>query len=118
VRPLGRNGWYMKLFGLKQNPSRVWLAHEMAAFEVEDLRWLEGYLATVTRQLRRMASAMPLSFSAYGGGIAGVPIYMLGLNLKIFARLTAFAFAHAASRARYTAKGYPINYLAIVRRLP
>jgi SAM-dependent methyltransferase len=89
-----------------------------AAFEVEDLRWLEGYLATVTRQLRRMASAMPLSFSAYGGGIAGVPIYMLGLNLKIFARLTAFAFAYAASRARYTAKGYPINYLAIVRRLP
>lgn len=85
-------------------------------FEVEDLRWVEGYIATVTRQLRRMASALPLSYSAYGGGLAGVPVYMLGIFLKIFARLTAFAFAHAASRARYTDKGYPINYLAIVRR--
>jgi SAM-dependent methyltransferase len=87
-----------------------------AAFEIEDLRWLEGYLATVTRQLRRMASALPLSFSAYGGGLFGVPIYILGVVFKICARFLAYAFAHAASRARYTGKGYPINYLAIVRR--
>jgi SAM-dependent methyltransferase len=87
-----------------------------ADFEVEDLRWLEGYLATVTRQLRRMASAMPLSFSAYGGGFAGVPIYALGLGFKISARFLAFAFAHSARRTRYTENGYPINYMAIVRR--
>jgi len=89
---------------------------DKAAFEVEELRWLEGYLATVTRQLRRMASALPLSFSAYGGGLAGVPTFLLALFFKPFARVLAFSFAHADGRTRYIKKGYPINYLAIVRR--
>ena len=87
-----------------------------AAFEVEDLRWLEGYLATATRQLKRMARALPLSLSAYGGGLASVPILILVLLFKPFAQLLALCFAHADSRTRYTKRGYPINYLAIVRR--
>ena len=89
---------------------------EASAFEIEDLRWLEGYLATVTKQLKAMIKTLPLSLSAYGGGIASVPILLLALAFKPMARLLAFCFAYADGQFRYTKKGFPINYLAIIRR--
>lgn len=87
-----------------------------AGFEVMELRWLEGYLATVTRQLKAMAKSLPISFSAYGGGLASLPIATLALLFKPAARILASGFAHADARKRYTEKGYPINYLAVLRR--
>ena len=89
---------------------------DKAAYEVEDLRWLEGYLATASWQLRKMAGALPLSFTAYGGRVTSVPTFCLALLFKPFAHLLAYSFARADRQARYTATGYPINYLAIVRR--
>ena len=87
-----------------------------ADFHVEDLRWLEGYLATVTLQLKTMRKRLPMSLSAYGGGLASVPILCLAMAFRPMARILAYSFAYADSQTRYTANGYPINYLAIVRR--
>jgi SAM-dependent methyltransferase len=89
---------------------------QAASLQVEDLRWLEGYLATVTKQLKGMKKSLPTSLSAYGGGLASVPIFCLAMAFRPLIRLLAYSFAHADGRTRYTAKGYPINYLAIVRR--
>ncbi len=89
---------------------------QAASFQIEDLRWLEGYLATVTKQLKAMKKALPTSLSAYGGGLASVPIFCLAMAFRPMARLLAYSFAHADSQTRYTEKGYPINYLAILRR--
>lgn len=87
-----------------------------SAFHIEELRWLEGYLATVTKQLRGMKKTLPLSFSAYGGGLPSVPIWCLALAFRPLAWILAMSFAYADGRTRYTSRGYPINYLAIVRR--
>ena len=90
---------------------------ETSRFHIEDLRWLEGYLGTVTKQLNAMINTLPLSLRAYGGGIASVPILLLSLAFRPIASLLAYSFAYADRQFRYTDKGYPINYLAIVRRL-
>jgi hypothetical protein len=63
-----------------------------------------------------MIKTLPWSPSAYGGGIASLPIAALALLFRPLAALLAYSFAHADSQFRFTAKGYPINYLAIVRR--
>jgi SAM-dependent methyltransferase len=89
---------------------------QKAAFQIEDLRWLEGYLGTVTKQLKAMKKTLPVSLSAYGKGPASVLIFCLAMAFKPLARLLAYSFAYADSQTRYTENGYPINYLAIVRR--
>ena len=89
---------------------------EKSAFQIEDLRWLEGYLGTVTKQLRSMTKALPTSLRAYGGGAAGVSILVMALAFRQFARLLAHGFAYADRQTRHTETGYPINYLAILRR--
>ena len=98
--------------------TRFALRHLFAAadFQMEDLRWLEGYLASVTLQLKTMRKRLPMSLSAYGGGLAAVPILCLAMVFKPLTHILTFAFAYADRQARYTEKGYPINYLAIVRR--
>jgi SAM-dependent methyltransferase len=89
---------------------------EKSSFQIEDMRWLEGYLATATKQLKSMIKTLPWSPRAYGGGLASVPILLLSLLFRPFASVLAYSFAYADRQTRYTKKGYPINYLAIVRR--
>lgn len=89
---------------------------ERSAFQIEDLRWLEGYLATVTKQLRSMTKALPTSLRAYGGGLRGALILMLAISFRPLAKLLASSFAYADRQTRYTGGGYPINYLAILKR--
>jgi SAM-dependent methyltransferase len=89
---------------------------ERSAFQIEDLRWLEGYLATACKQLRSMTKALPTSLRAYGGGARGAFILMLALGFRPLAKLLATSFAYADRQGRYTEGGYPINYLAILKR--
>jgi SAM-dependent methyltransferase len=89
---------------------------ERSAFQIEDMRWLEGYLATVTKQLKDMIKMLPYSPRAYGGGIGALPIILLTIAFKPIAYVLARGLAYADGQFRYTGKGYPINYLAIVRR--
>jgi SAM-dependent methyltransferase len=89
---------------------------ERSAFQIEDMRWLEGYLATATKQLKGMIKMLPWSPRAYGGGIAAVPIILLTVVFRPIAYVLARSLAYADGQSRYTKKGYPINYLAIVRR--
>jgi SAM-dependent methyltransferase len=89
---------------------------EAASFQIEDLRWLEGYLGTVTKQLKAMRKTLPLSPRAYGGGLAGLPLALLALAFRPTAALLSYSFAYADRQFRYTEKGYPINYLAIARK--
>jgi SAM-dependent methyltransferase len=86
-----------------------------SAFQIEELRWLEGYLGTVAYQLRTMAKRLPKSPRAYGG-FAGIPLLLMALAFKSAARMLAFGFSRADRQVRYTEGGYPKNYLAIIRR--
>jgi hypothetical protein len=66
--------------------------------------------------LKTMRKMLPVSLSAYGGGLPAVPILCLALLFKPLSRILTYSFAYADRQTRYTKKGYPINYLAIVRR--
>jgi SAM-dependent methyltransferase len=89
---------------------------QKAAFQVEDLRWLEGYLATAQKQLHEMRKKLPKSLSAYGSGLIRIPIFCLAMAFRPLAAVLSYSFAYADGQSRYTDEGYPINYLAIVRR--
>jgi SAM-dependent methyltransferase len=89
---------------------------ESAGFEIKELRWMDGYMASVAHQLRRMMRALPRTPGEYGGGAIGL------LNCATFNlfRLVCAAFAPLAAasdvRFRYTKRGFPMNYLAIAEK--
>jgi SAM-dependent methyltransferase len=89
-----------------------------AGFEITELRWLEGFMATTAHKLRYVAKHAPRTPSGYGGGICGTILLIffqaLGLQLRIasgLARLSDIRF-------RYTRRGMPLNYLAILLKPP
>lgn len=91
---------------------------ESSGFKVRELRWLDGYMASVAHQLRRMGRALPRTPAGYGGGIGGL-FRFAAFNLM---RFPCFALAILAAQSdvacRYTKKGYPMNYLAILEKPP
>ncbi len=87
-----------------------------AGLEVTELRWMDGYLASVAHQLKRMRSSLPLNPLAYGGTVRGPLVYPFFMALKILAPLLAPLAAWADSGRRHTASGFPMNYLAVVRK--
>ena len=87
-----------------------------AGLEVVDLRWMDGYLASVAHQLKRMRSALPLNPFAYGGPLRGPTVYPFFMMLKLIAPLLAPMAAWADAGARHTASGFPMNYLAVIRK--
>jgi len=89
---------------------------EMAGFEVERLDWAEGYFGTVAYQLETAAKYLPGRKEAAARGIGGFGTgLMLGAAKRGF-RLLANWFYNLDERGRYTAAGYPKNYVVIIRK--
>lgn len=89
---------------------------EKAGFEVVELRWMEGYVSTVAYQMQTAAKYLPYKPSQVAPGLLGwlcAPV-MIGCK-ALFAGLS-LAFHKVDEQHRYTLKGYPKNYVVIVRK--
>lgn len=87
-----------------------------AGFTIVELRWLEGFMATVAHQLRYLRSHLPRSPAGFGGGPLGVLLLVLFQLFGATARVMALLARMADIRHRFTDKGMPMNYMAILTR--
>lgn len=91
---------------------------ERNGFKILEMRWLEGYLATVAHQLRYMLRNVPRSPQAYGGGIMGIIYCLTFLGFGALASLVASVARASDVRHRVTSSGMPLNYLVFVEKIP
>ncbi len=87
-----------------------------AGFSIERLDWLEGYMGTLNYQLRRMARHLPFRPSQIGGGPMAWATVTAFIPLKISAIIAAYGAGRCDIRTRYKGSGFPINYVAIVKK--
>ena len=98
--------------------TRYGLRHlfQEAGFAIERLDWLEGYLGTVGYQLNRMGKYLPVRPRDLGGGLVGVAMAPVVAVIRGVCALAAPLFHRLEMRAKFTRRGYPKNYLAILRK--
>ena len=89
---------------------------ESNGFKVRELRWLDGYMSSVAHQLRRMSRALPRTPSGYGRGLGGLFRFIVFNLIRLPCYLFAILATDSDVACRYTKKGYPMNYLAILER--
>lgn len=89
---------------------------EKAGFVVEEVRWLDGYMASITHQLRLMKRHLPWKPSDFGGGLQGVVSAGAFAIFRFFLSPLGWAANAADSRNRYIGGGLPKNYLAILSK--
>jgi SAM-dependent methyltransferase len=89
---------------------------QSAGFKIETLDWLEGYFGTVGYQLDRMASYIPHQPRKLCPGIAGYFLAPFIYILKIIFRLTSRLFHKLEVKIKFTERGYPKNYVAIISK--
>jgi len=87
-----------------------------AALEIERLDWLEGYLGTVAYQCRPASESLPRHPQHYGGGIVGVMAGAVATVLRPGFRGLSILMHRLEMRHKFTARGYPKNYIVIARR--
>lgn len=86
-----------------------------ARFQIDRIEWLEGYLGTVAYQLQRASECLPSRPRDVAPGAWGwMAAPALGAS-KVGFRALAALFYRLDERSRYTAGGYPKNYVVIVR---
>lgn len=87
-----------------------------AGFEVERLDWLEGYFGTAGYQLERMGRWLPVRPTDLGRGAWGYLLVPPVLVLKGIFLVAAPLFHRMERGTKFSRKGYPKNYVAIVRK--
>ena len=84
-----------------------------AGFEIQSLKWLEGYHGTLAYQLQRASECLPRRPSQIAPGLKG----WIALPAVLLFRAIAWPFANLFYRLdelhRYQNRGYPKNYVAI-----
>lgn len=89
-----------------------------AGFVVERLDWLEGYFGTVGYQLHGMARDLPIRPRDLGRGLVGYGLVPVMAVLRVVFAACSILFHRLETRVKFTARGYPKNYVAIVTRPP
>lgn len=87
-----------------------------AGFGIERLDWLEGYFGTLGYQLHGMARYLPTQAKALGGGWRGFMLKLLFIVGRWKCAWAAVFFHHLERRIKFTAAGYPKNYVAILQK--
>jgi SAM-dependent methyltransferase len=88
-----------------------------AGFELERLEWLEGYFGTIAYQFQGMALHIPASPASYFRKPWWPALFWpIAVAVKAFAALLAMLFARLDIACKITSRGYPKNYVAIVRK--
>lgn len=85
-------------------------------FVIERLDWLEGYFGTVGYQLNCMSRYLPWMPSQLGYSVLGYSLIPIMIVLKIAFAGISVVFHGLETRLKYRGKGYPKNYIAIVRK--
>lgn len=89
-----------------------------AGFQVEEIRWLEGFAATASYHLRRIHRGIPRSPAALGGGFHAWAVVLLSFPLKPMLQLLTRSLEKTDMNLRYTGAGNPLNYVASIRKAP
>jgi SAM-dependent methyltransferase len=97
-------------FGLKELFTKT-------GFEIERLDWMEGYFGTIGYQLNTMTSYLPTNPKDLGNGLKGYFLSMIMFCLKIGSGILSIFFHKLEVRLKYTKKGYPKNYVAILTKV-
>ncbi len=87
-----------------------------AGLEIERLDWLEGYAATVGYQLETASRYLPIRPARIAPGLAGFAAAPLMIGCRVLFRGLAWIFHSLDERHRSTVKGFPKNYLVVVRK--
>jgi 2-polyprenyl-3-methyl-5-hydroxy-6-metoxy-1,4-benzoquinol methylase len=87
-----------------------------AEFEVEQLEWIESYFASVGLQFQHMGRFLPRKVKGHGKSWKWWLAAPVVHGLRISAPTLAAFFYELDRRWKYTANGYPQNYVVIARR--
>jgi SAM-dependent methyltransferase len=87
-----------------------------AAFEIVEVSWLEGYFGTLAYQLETASRYLPVRPGQISPGMVGYVAAPLMVLTKIACRVLAPILHRLDERHRYTGRGYPKNYVTLVRK--
>jgi SAM-dependent methyltransferase len=87
-------------------------------FVLERLDWLEGYYGTVGYQLKCMSRYLSPKPSDLGNGILAYGLMPVIILLKLGFAACSILFHRLETRVKFTRRGYPKNYVAIVSKGP
>ena len=96
-------------YGLKELFSRT-------NFHIERLDWMEGYYGTVGYQLNRMAMYLPIKPKDISNGFAGYLLSPFMFMTKVWFGVLSIGFHRREVKKKFTKKGYPKNYVAILKK--
>jgi SAM-dependent methyltransferase len=86
---------------------------DTAGFGVISLEWMEGYLGTLSYQMRLMNTALPARPRDYGGGARGAAIALGAQAAKKLGRPVADMLARLDLRYKFVESGHPKNYQVV-----
>jgi SAM-dependent methyltransferase len=89
---------------------------EQAGFEVERIRWLEGYFGTVAYQFQQMKLHLPKNTRPFEPGWRIVYLGPLLWSTRLLASVLMIAYSRAELRWKYTDAGMPKNYVVLARK--
>lgn len=89
-----------------------------AGFTIDWLDWLEGYYGTVAYQMSRMAQYLPARPASIATGVGGLLLAPWMVLLKAQMAACSLFFHWLETKSKFTAAGYPKNYIAIVAKPP
>lgn len=94
----------------------VKLLFQEAGFAVQRLDWLEGYFGSVAYQMSRMARYLPSRPSSIARGAIGLVLSPLIAVLRLQLIVLSTLFHWLETRTKFTAAGFPKNYVAVVMK--
>jgi SAM-dependent methyltransferase len=87
-----------------------------AGLELERLDWMEGYFGTVAYQLSTAGSYLPKRPKDYAPGLTGWLAATAFMFIRPAMKALALVLYRLDETTKYTASGFPKNYVAIVRK--
>jgi SAM-dependent methyltransferase len=89
---------------------------EAAGFDVVSLEWMEGYLGTLSYQVRVMSKVLPTRPRDYGGGPRGTAVALGARTAKRLGGPAADLLARLDVRFKFVDRGMPKNYQVVARK--
>lgn len=84
--------------------------------EIIELRWMEGYFGTVAYQMETASKYLPVRPGKIAPGLPGIILSPIMAAIRVLFRILAALFYRLDERERYTERGFPKNYVVVVRK--
>jgi len=89
---------------------------EGTGFAVGEVEWMEGYLGTLSYQMRVMSRALPSTPGDYGGGVRGTTLALAAKASRRMGARLADALAALDLRFKFVGRGLPKNYQVVATK--